>query len=30
MLRSIRAVLGFIPDDPHRPTVVHGLTKSMT
>jgi hypothetical protein len=30
MLRSIRAVLGFIPDDPHRPTIVHWLTKSMT
>jgi hypothetical protein len=29
MLLPIRAVLGFIPDDPHRPTIVRGLTKSM-
>jgi hypothetical protein len=30
MPRPIRAALGFIPNDPHRPTIVHGLTKSMT
>jgi hypothetical protein len=30
MLLPIRAVLGFIPDDPHGPTIVQGLSKSMT
>jgi hypothetical protein len=29
VLLPIRAALGFIPDDPHRATIVHGLTKSM-
>jgi hypothetical protein len=29
MLLPIRAALGFIPDDPDGPTIVHGLTKSM-
>jgi len=29
MLLPIRAALGFIPDDLHRTTIVHGLTKSM-
>jgi len=29
MLLPIRAVLGFIPDDPHKRTIVHGLSKSM-
>ena len=30
MLLPIRAVLGLIPDDPHRPTIGRGPTKSMT
>ena len=30
MLFPIRAALGFIPDDPHRSTIVQGLSKSMT
>jgi hypothetical protein len=30
MLLPIRAALGFIPDDPHGPTIVRGLTESMT
>jgi hypothetical protein len=30
MLLPIRAVLGFIPDDPHNPIIVQRPTKSMT
>jgi hypothetical protein len=30
VLLPIRAALGFIPDDPHRTTIVQRLTKSMT
>ena len=30
VLLPIRATLGFIPDDPHRTTIVQRLTKSMT
>jgi hypothetical protein len=29
MLLPVRAALGFIPDDPHGPTIVLGPTKSM-
>jgi hypothetical protein len=29
MLLPIRAAPGFIPDDPHRPTMVQGPTNSM-
>jgi hypothetical protein len=29
VLLPIRAALGFIPDDLHGTTIVHGLTKSM-
>jgi hypothetical protein len=30
VLLPIRAALGSIPDDPHSPSIVQGLTKSMT
>ena len=30
MFLPVRVVLGFIPDDPHRLTIGHRLTKSMT